>query len=514
MNPHNSMSERSTSKCFIESLEEIELYFSFKTDSRTFKATTIRLYTRNSSSSLFSLHDKITFSKNFLNMESEKIYIAPFGYGPDSLKTVLLVKLLEEEEFTIGESQFTLYELLKAAKGSIQLNISTDCELFVHWAVPEHAPSLDVQMTVESLGLRTPTSWFSRQDFRPRFQVYRCISETEETLVYTSEISNTKCFNAWNRFSLKVNHLCKGLKQNPIKIKVVSAEKVFGEAMFSLEQVLKSQQHIISLADEGKQKRVGSLRIGCELSSSPTFNDYSRAGLCFNTMLSIGLLESSNEADKAIIDILPFLTQANTSSNLPIYSTGSTVESLKARRILSQCRVSAMIEKAKYLAKFNALYRNQEYVVAVVLTDGDIQDIQEVNRQIKDIESGNLPVSIVFLGIGGDSSDFTKLEKSLSHHKTCFIRYEQGIGSTLLIREVMKETEEHLKSFIEQEKKGGINQYNLFWNTNDDNKISGDLRAKVPPMVKSWICQNDRKEFAKSKEMIDKFLTNLFKDPK
>ena len=52
--------------------------------------------------------------------------------------------------------------------------------------------------------------------------------------------------------------------------------------------------------------------------------------------------------------------------------------------------------------------KNQNYYVLFLLTDGEIDDMEDTKHMI--VESAYLPISIIIIGIGNENQDFEYME--------------------------------------------------------------------------------------------------------
>ena len=68
-----------------------------------------------------------------------------------------------------------------------------------------------------------------------------------------------------------------------------------------------------------------------------------------------------------------------------------------------------MIKKAKEQVEANLSAMPDMYYILLILTDGEIHDMQETIDEIAEISNKNLPMSIIVIGVGDE--DFANMVK-------------------------------------------------------------------------------------------------------
>ena len=96
------------------------------------------------------------------------------------------------------------------------------------------------------------------------------------------------------------------------------------------------------------------------------------------------------------------------------------------------------------------------YYILLILTDGEIHDMEETMKQIKDISDRQLPVSIIIVGVGSENfANMVKLDgDDVELAEGCrdlvqFVKYEDVIA-----RSKAEEANENLAALVLEEVPG------------------------------------------------------------
>jgi len=433
------------------------------------------------------------------------------------------------------------------------------CDLILRWRVPAQA-SKDLLLTVEGFDLKYHTSWFSKSDIKGFFRIDRWMSEDDYLNVYESnQVDETKN-PKWQPFRIRSSQISKNEMKIPIKIKFLyyehDAERFLGEAVFTLDQVFNGST-MFPLLDKAKQKRLGTIRIKCQVLEKLNYltDDLSEAKL--NVILGIDFSDSqkringsdsthsrnqlSSQYETGLTNLFNLLYELNCKQEIPVYGFGglkkpSSSPKAKKEENLScfsitrdptnykvsslteaisdynkcifndtlggQANFAEIIQKAIGIASFNQLQGLKEYTILVLLTDGIIQDLENTLNSI--IEAANIPLSIIMIGIGdGDFESFESLDSQLGLYETArrdyvsFIAYRDFIEDTNQLKnKLMQEIPEQILEYVETEP-------NLIDETKESVK-------KIPAYLKEDLYRSGR-EYIKARKQLDTFLRRSLK---
>ncbi|KAM3142693.1 hypothetical protein pb186bvf_005077 [Paramecium bursaria] len=118
-----------------------------------------------------------------------------------------------------------------------------------------------------------------------------------------------------------------------------------------------------------------------------------------------------------------------------------------------------IISESMKLAQVNKQQENDNYMVLVILTDGEIHDMPKVEELIE--QASFLPISIIIIGVGNDSFDMMKkldgddfFPEGVSFYKgrrdiVQFVPFLQFPNPQLLAKEVLHELPDQLTTYME-----------------------------------------------------------------
>ena len=514
----------------------------------------------------FSLYDQTEIVHGVTNpIFKQKFNIPCYSGVVLNLKFELLDSQSNDDLKFLGQAIVNSEEIFHSANHTKVIEIMSlthkVCDLVLRWRVPTQA-SKDLLLTVEGLDLKSHTSsWFSKPDIKSFFRIDRWMSEDDYLNVYESAQVDEPKNPKWQPFRIRSSQISKNEMRTPIKIKFLyyenDLEKSLGEAVFTLDQILNGST-LFPLLDKTKQKRLGSLRIKCQVLEKMNYltEDLSEAKL--NIILGIDFSDSqkrincsdsthlkeddqvSSQYEAGLTNLFNLLYDLNCKQEIPVYGFGGlkTSSSPKARkeenmscfsitRNPTNYKVSSLteviddykkcilnntlgghanfaeiIQKAIGIASFNQLQGDKEYTILVLLTDGIIQDLENTLNSI--IEAANIPLSIIMIGIGdGDFESFENLDSQLGMYETArrdyvsFIAYRDFIEDTnQLKKKLMQEIPEQILEYVETEP-------NLIDETKESVK-------KIPAYLKEDLYRSGR-EYIKARKQLDGFLRRSLK---
>jgi len=512
----------------------------------------------------FSLYDQTEVVHGVKNpVFKQKFNIPSYSGVVLNMKFELLDSQSNDDLKFLGQAIINSEEIFHSAHHTKVIEIMSlthkVCDLILRWRVPAQT-SKDLLLTVEGFDLKYHTSWFSKPDIKAFFRIDRWMSEDDYLNVYESnQVDETKN-PKWQPFRIRSSQISKNEMKIPIKIKFLyyenDTERFLGEAVFTLDQVFNGST-MFPLLDKAKQKRLGSIRIKCQVLEklNSLTEDLSEAKL--NIILGIDFSDSqkringsdsthlkdqlSSQYETGLTNLFNLLYELNCKQEIPVYGFGGLKKassSPKAKkeenmscfsitRDPTNYKVSSLteaisdynkcilnntlgghanfaeiIQKAIGIASFNQLQGLKEYTILVLLTDGIIQDLENTLNSI--IEAANIPLSIIMIGVGdGDFESFESLDSQLGLYETArrdyvsFIAYRDFIEDTNQLKtKLMQEIPEQILEYVETEP-------NLIDETKESLK-------KIPAYLKEDLYRSGR-EYIKARKQLDIFLRRSLK---
>ena len=300
----------------------------------------------------------------------------------------------------------------------------------------------------------------------PFFIMYKSREDGSWLKVYESVVVMDDKNPHWKGYDIESHKINEGDHLRPFKIecwnwKKSGTHKFFGECSITIENLLHNQRTFeLKNAQTKKQKKIGNLI--CEdfsLKIVPDFFDYLRGGLQLNFILAIDFTGSNgvpqnpdslhaihadgkfNQYQQAIEKVgeiilnydydkviptfgfgakprFPNLFQTTASHCFPLSGDQNQTEVYGLKGIFEiyihalnyidfsgPTLIHPIIEKAKQIASDCKNLDKAIYSVLLILTDGEIYEMETTITSI--IEASNLPLSIIIVGIG--DSDFGKM---------------------------------------------------------------------------------------------------------
>ena len=287
--------------------------------------------------------------------------------------------------------------------------------------------------------------------------------------VYQSKTIMKTLNPSWGKFHMRIWDLCGKDMSQEIKVECFdwdkySSDDLIGEATFTLEKVIsagaKKEIELIhpKLKSKKKYKNSGKLVFeSAKLIKVPTFIEYLRGGLEINLMVAIDFTGSNgnpafsnslhyvdedgndNMYMKAIRSVGSILAAYDHDQKISAYGFGAELpngkishcfnlngnehnsevsgiegvmkaykEALRRVKLWGPTHFSKVIKNTSYIAQCEMGDHPYKYYVLLILTDGEINDMNETIDSI--IKAANsLPISIVITGIG--NADFGNMDK-------------------------------------------------------------------------------------------------------
>ena len=327
-----------------------------------------------------------------------------------------------------------------------------------------------IKMNLEGHNLLNVSKWMFGLlgTNNPFLTFYRSREDGAWVKVYQTEVipkSNNPCFKS---IEIKIQKLCNGDLFRPIKVDCHSRGKDFtnkyiGEFEFNINSLLKKNLNELrfQLLNPKNKSNTGIIFFtSLQYIERPTFLNYIRGGVQLNVILAIDFTASNghpstpeslhsikidgslNEYQRAIIGVCEILLNYDHDKRIPIYGFGAKplftsmhsktvshcfpangdpinpyvfgldevmktyAECIRHVELSGPTLFSPLINETMKIALKNREKGSVEYSILLVLTDGEIHDMEETINCL--IKSADLPLSIIIIGIG--KADFLKME--------------------------------------------------------------------------------------------------------
>ncbi|XP_019852495.1 PREDICTED: copine-9-like isoform X2 [Amphimedon queenslandica] len=309
--------------------------------------------------------------------------------------------------------------------------------------------------------------FFGKSD--PFFVISKVQEGGEFTVVYRSNPIMKTLNPKWPRFTIGSQKLCSGDWDRTLKITVSDwnsdgSEDLIGEALFSLKDITKrggsvSQVELINPELKKKKSKYtnsGVIHFG-SVCTTPvhSFMDYIKGGCQVSLMVAIDFTASNgkptnptslhyndpqrdNEYVTAIKSVASVLVPYDTDQMFPVFGFGAKFRqngevshcfplnfnpqnpevyglegilgsywyALSMVDLHGPTNFSSFLDTAKKYASTGVTQERQQYYILLVITDGEITDMQNTIDRI--VAASTLPLSIVIVGVGG--ANFSKME--------------------------------------------------------------------------------------------------------
>ncbi|OMJ84943.1 hypothetical protein SteCoe_13851 [Stentor coeruleus] len=343
----------------------------------------------------------------------------------------------------LGIIDVLLGELVR--KKTSFLNLTNEGKLIVR--VEEVRQSKEKYMlSLRGVGLDKKDT-FGKSD--PYLVFYRSLGHNQWIEVKRTEIINDTLDPVWAPVGLTDHQLCNSDRSKPIKIECYDWDKVGSDEFIgSFETTLSSLTtpgSTFKLTLPGKNRFSGTILISdCRVKKSLTFIDYLHKGLQISFSVAIDFTQNhiftedqtSDDYEDAIWEIGSILEAYDSDRNFPVYGFGG----IPPGGSISQCfpltgdSTSPYVNGARGILKIyhssigkisqsspgelhyiidelissaSSISSNNGYYVLLILTNGEISDIDQTINSI--VRASSLPISIIILGIG--NSDFDVMKK-------------------------------------------------------------------------------------------------------
>jgi len=319
-----------------------------------------------------------------------------------------------------------------------------------------------VDFTIHGKNLMNTKGWFGKSS--PVLKLCRMAGDSGFVTVYESEVVKKSLNPEWNPFSIKVRKLCNGDYQRPIKAEVYSRsgfkETLIGECQFTVAEAQSQERREFTLNNAKKNKKAGILRFDkFRLHEKPGFLDYLRGGSQLAVMVAIDFTGSNgdpispdslhamkydgslNEYQRAIHGVCDILLHYDSDKKVPMFGFGGKpkfptfttpsvshcfsmtgnpgnpwaygldgimqtyLNALHHVELSGPTLFAPILQAAMKVALQNKSEGSVEYTILLILTDGEIHDMEQTINCL--IKSAQLPLSVIIVGVG--KADFTNM---------------------------------------------------------------------------------------------------------
>ncbi|OMJ95503.1 hypothetical protein SteCoe_1100 [Stentor coeruleus] len=364
----------------------------------------------------------------------------------------------EVKNVLLGEAEATLGEIA-GAKGhnivkDLKLHKSNNQGKIILRIEEVNTINKDVAILQFSAeGLKSPScSCFSR--LRPLFYLERAIEDNENQKIFNSK-QKSGTDPEWEEIKISLQILCNGDYHRPIifslnNVNSSGSIEYIGSFEFSIFDITEGNNRSFSLTNSKGKKIPGKVMIrNFQLKKKYSFLDYIAGGCQINLMIGIDFTGSNgnqilpnslhyinkksfNDYQKALYSVSEILLQYDTDKLVPLYGYGAEINGalshcfplnlnfedpnvsdlsgimksykniLKVANFSGPTNFAPLINQAVSIATdAHVDQMNQQYFILLILTDGQIDDMQNTINSI--VLGSKFPLSIVIVGIGNDN---------------------------------------------------------------------------------------------------------------
>ncbi|OMJ92778.1 hypothetical protein SteCoe_4412 [Stentor coeruleus] len=321
----------------------------------------------------------------------------------------------------------------------------------------------EVVLQFQGSNIEDVSSFFS--PFEPFFYLYRVLPNSEKLRIYMSEYSHGTD-PLWKPFTKKIQDLCHDdfdmkLLLEIYDYKTIGDHEYIGSTEFTLQKIIENPKQKLELINPRKKSKSKYVNSGfiyivtCTIKKIPSFFDYIQGGCQISLEVAIDFTGSNkhpsstsslhyidpegkklNHYQKALQAVSEILLHYDSDKKVPMYGFGG-----KVNDVISHCfplnrddenpyavGVEGMMEMYKRTFDYvglsgptlfadllkkvildverqNVSQNNQQYTILLILTDGEIHDMEETVKWI--VRGSASALSIVIVGIGNET--FTKM---------------------------------------------------------------------------------------------------------
>lgn len=357
----------------------------------------------------------------------------------------------------IGFCSTTLGEIV--SKGTSFFNLNTKGTLIIR--VEEVKIRNNAETGFHALQLKgiklDKKDTFGKSD--PYLIFYRNISQNQWTEVHRTEVVKKTLDPVWNCFTLSVQAICNFDREKPIKVECFDWDRIgshdfIGQFHTNFSELITVEKVFELRNPKEKNKVSGHIQvILSEITTEATFIDFLREGVQISLIVAIDFTASNgsfdspgslhfispecqNEYEKAIYQVGTILEPYDSDKEFPVFGFGgcpkngnstshcfplngkkkkpnvSGVQGILDIYHKSQNTVTLssptlfkkVMKKVRSLA--SSTPPHAVYYILLILTDGEINDMNETIEEI--VAASQLPLSIIIVGVGNSQFSLMK----------------------------------------------------------------------------------------------------------
>jgi hypothetical protein len=364
----------------------------------------------------------------------------------------------------IGEATCTLTQILlsqEQQKTCPIMNKDTQNGVILVRAQTNEQSSKNVLIVFEGEHFKNRSRFFHR--FKPMFYLSHITENNTEIIVYKSEYVYSKNPH-WKAVEISLKNLCRSDFDLPIKFQLLDHHNsnkpdFIANDQFTINDFKQKGRPMLVLKDPRKKAKKYYVNSGFvhirKLEILPSFLDYIKGGCTISLHIAIDYTSSNgpqnkssslhylnpngstNHYERALKAVSKILLDYDTDKQVPVYGFGGRIlgstshcfhvnmnkanpnvqgvdEIVEAyRKSLDSIELSGPTLLRPFLHNLNSAIKgkridqnNQEYNIALILTDGVINDMESTIEEI--VIASSLPISIIIVGIG--NADFKDME--------------------------------------------------------------------------------------------------------
>jgi len=447
--------------------EQVEFYVSCRNlknmDIMSKSDPQVRLYFKNTSNNTWSFFGETEIAKNDLNPNFQVTFQVAFIFETNQhIKFEVVDSDGSGSSELIGSVETTVGAVMGARKQTwtedLKLKDKKTGQIIVKGEKVDFQ-CLSVSWQWSGVKLMNTDGWFGKSD--PFLRFFKKKADGDYLLVHETEVIKNNLNPVWKPFKIPEKKLYADSSAD-FKVECWDREgsgkhQFIGEFETSIEKI-KSGMTEYELHNPKKKSKTGTLKVS-NLSIGPpdvTFVDYLRAGTQLNIVVAIDFTGSNgspnnsdslhhkskdppNQYAQAISSICPIVLNYDFDGLVPLYGfggvapwTGGTshcfplansgaseevkgVEGileayyscLETVSLSAPTNFETVIQSVNHKCAVIKEAEQDQYVVLLILTDGEISDMPETIEEI--VNASELPLSIIIVGVG--KADFKNMEK-------------------------------------------------------------------------------------------------------
>lgn len=317
----------------------------------------------------------------------------------------------------------------------------------------------EVLISFSGKGLAGQGTWCGCHKFSPMFYLSRVMESGANQRVYVSDFENGNNVN-WGPMAKSVQELCNGDLNRPISFELYdhyssSRHRFIGSFEFSIIKISEGGEKKFEITHPKNNKQsLGSVIVSdFQLLQKHSFLEFIAGGLQINLVIGVDFTSSNgnpldpsslhyispnvpNQYQAALQSVSEILLNYDSDKEVPLFGFGGRIDKevdhcfalnsnisnpsvkelkgiMKAyKEIITTVKLDGptyfapLLETVVKMAEFAKVNQsNQQYFILLILTDGDIHDMQQTIDLI--VRGSESPLSITIVGIG--KSSFEKM---------------------------------------------------------------------------------------------------------